>query len=73
MTTGARRRRRRASDPLPCPAQFQDGVCLCLEACYARKPSDPCPFECDACKDVTGDIDDEGTCENCRDSSQDVA
>jgi hypothetical protein len=56
------------SEPV-CPALCQDGVCrLQLEACYAKADGDPCPFECDACRDVSPDIDDEGTCENCRES-----
>jgi hypothetical protein len=42
-------------------------VCrLQLEACYAKAAGDRCPFECDACRDVSEDIDDDGTCENCR-------
>lgn len=51
---------------LVCPAQMQDGACLCLEMCYARKDSDPCPYECDGCSDVTPDLNDEGLCPECR-------
>jgi hypothetical protein len=59
------------NDPLPCPAMIQDGVCQGYEACYARKPGDPCPYECDACKDVSPDLNDEGVCENCREQDGD--
>jgi len=51
---------------LRCPAQIQGGVCQGFEACYHRGPGDPCPYECDACKDVSPDLNDEGVCENCR-------
>jgi hypothetical protein len=49
----------------PCPAKSQEGICQGFEACYARLPGSPCPFECDACGDVSADVDDEGLCENC--------
>lgn len=51
---------------LPCPNPDQDGVCQGFEACYARAPGSQCPYTCDACRDVSGDIDDDGLCENCR-------
>lgn len=51
---------------LVCPSHDQQGVCLQQEACHHRKPGQSCPYECDACRDVSPDIDDEGLCENCR-------
>jgi hypothetical protein len=31
----------------------------------------PCPHVCDGCRDVSGDIDDNGLCENCSPEDED--
>jgi hypothetical protein len=44
-----------------------------FEACYAAQArlAIPARYVCDGCRDVSGDIDDEGLCENCSPEDED--
>jgi hypothetical protein len=72
MTRAMMNAKRSKLPDLPACSVKDHPTCEGFEACYQRKSaSDPCPHVCDGCRDVSGDIDDNGLCENCSPEDED--